>query len=164
MTNEEVTNDLYIWKRSINDSNTQKFTDLISNQNWDDIYDTINAQDAFSKLHSKLKFLYDEAFPKRKIKIRYYNKKPWLSEELKESIKWKNKLYTKSKKYPSAFNETTYKTYRNNLNKKLIKAEKDYYNELIILNKNNIKRTWHAPFKVPHLFIPTPSSLLENGT
>ena len=83
MTNEETVNDLYIWKRSMNNSNTEKFTDLISKENWSDIYDTLDAQEAFSKLHSKLKLLYHEAFPKSKIKIIYYNKKPWLSEELK---------------------------------------------------------------------------------
>ena len=139
---KEKANDLYIWKRTLNTLNTQNFLNLLSNADWSEVFSTTNAQEAFTKFHNKLKLLYDEAFPKRRIKIRYNCKKPWLTEEIKQAIKWKNKLYIKSKKIPSAFNEITYKDHRNKLNKQMNKAEKDYYNELINLNKNDIKRTW----------------------
>ena len=139
---KESVKDLYIWKRILNTSNSQSFLDLVSNADWSEVYRFTNAQEAFSKFHTKLKLFYDEAFPKKRIKIRYNCKKPWLSEDLKHKIKLKNKLYAKSKKIPSAYNETAYKDYRNKLNKLTKKAEKDYYNELIELNKNDIKRTW----------------------
>ena len=138
----EDTKDLFIWKRIINTSNKQRFENLLSDVNWSEIYENTNAQEAFTKFHNKIKCIYDEAFPKSKTKLKYSNRKPWLSDELKESIKWKNKLYIKSKKIPSAFNVTNYKNYKNVLTKQINKAEKEYYNELINLNKNDIKRTW----------------------
>ena len=56
--------------------------------------------------------------------IRYHNKKSWLSEGLKVSIKHKNKLYHKNLKCKTAYNEIMYKTYRNKLKHILAKAEK----------------------------------------
>ena len=116
-TIKEKEKDLYIWKRSVNTKNTETFSNLLSKADWSDVYSNTNAQEAFTKFHNKLKLLYDEAFPKKRIKIKYNCKKPWLTEELKQAIKMKNKLYIKSKKIPSAFNETTYKDYRNKLKK-----------------------------------------------
>ena len=49
--------------------------------------------------------MYNKLFPKIRIKRKYNNKKPWLSEGLKNSIKQKNKLYIKCKKVNSARND-----------------------------------------------------------
>ena len=42
--------------------------------------------------------IYNKCFPFRKYDKPYYNKKPWLTLALKESIKTKNKLYVSSTK------------------------------------------------------------------
>ena len=42
----------------------------------------------------------------------------------------------------TAYNEDTYKNYRNKLHKLLKNAERSYSNEQILTNKNNIKKTW----------------------
>ena len=82
---------------------------------------------------------YEINFPK-KIKIRYYDKKLWLSECLKLSINHKNDLYHKNLKCKTACNEMMYKTYRNKL--KHAKAEKDHYANLLEANKSKMKKTW----------------------
>ena len=75
-----------------------------------------------------------------RVKLKYNNKKPWLSDGLRNAIKQKNKLYIKSIKIRTAQNETRYKTYRNYLKRILNKAEKDYYSNLISANKSNMKK------------------------
>ena len=42
----------------------------------------------------------------------------------------------------TVYNESTYKNYRNKLHKLLKNAERSYYNEQILTNKNNIRKTW----------------------
>ena len=69
--------------------------------------------------------IHDQCFPITKIKTKYNNRKPWLTEGLRSSIKSKNKLYRKYKKVDSVANETNYKLYKNKLKKCLISAEKN---------------------------------------
>ena len=52
-----------------------------------------------------------KAFSVVKIKKRYNNRKPWLSEGLRNSIKIKNKLYLNYCKVKSVTNEVMYKNY-----------------------------------------------------
>ena len=72
----------------------------------------------------------------------YDNRKTWLTAGLKQSIKLKNKLYFKSKKYPTSVNIHNYKVYRNKLNSLLRKTERDHYDVLFTQNKNNLKKSW----------------------
>ena len=137
-----VTQDLHIVKRSFSALNKEAFTEQVSNANWDSIFGIGNVQEAFSTFHQKLCKLYDENFPKRKVKIRYNNHKSWLSDSLKACIKKKNGLYYTSIKSRTAYNELMYTTYRNKLKKILIKAEKEYYSKLLEANRGNMKKTW----------------------
>ena len=50
------------------------------------------------------------------IRIRYRNRKSWLTPGLKDAIKLKNKLYFKSHKHPPKSGEMKYKHYKKNLN------------------------------------------------
>ena len=67
--------------------------------------------------------IYNEAFPKTRVKMKYYHRKPWLTEVLKNSIRQKNKLFKLSKKYPVTDSIGKYKTYRSTLNKLLKRWE-----------------------------------------
>ena len=59
----------------VNEANQQKFKELIDKTDWSNLYATEDAQQSFSCFHSKLVDLYNQAFPKKTIKIRYNNKK-----------------------------------------------------------------------------------------
>ena len=61
---------------------------------------------------------------------------------MKNSIKYKSKLYIKYKKEPNSFNEKTYKVFRSNLNKVLRKSERGHYDNLLTENKSNLKKMW----------------------
>ena len=73
---------------------------------------------------------------------KYSNRKPWLSEGLKNSIRHKNKLYVKCKKVKSAFNEELYKTYKRKLQQVMKVAEKHYYHDLLVKYSNDMKQSW----------------------
>ena len=64
---------------------------------------------------------------------------PWLTVVLKNSIKNKNKLYVKYIKHKTFFNEKAYKDYKRILNNTMKKAERDHYDVLFRLNKDNLK-------------------------
>ena len=85
---------------------------------------------------------YNEHFPKRRVKTKYNNRKPWLSEGLKLSIGTKNKLYLTYVKLKCLRNELRYKSYRNKLNHTLRIAERNYCAELLAKHKSNLKKVW----------------------
>ena len=137
-----VEQDVFIVKRSFTAKNKHAFLEDLGAVDWQPIFNSSGTQAAFSQFHQKLMGLYDKNFPKRKIKLRYNNRKPWLSEGLRYSIKQKNKLYYKSIKCKTAYNEIMYTTYRNKLKHILLKAEKDHYASLLESYKSNMKKTW----------------------
>ena len=81
-------------------------------------------------------------FPKSKSGNVIIQKKTWLTEALKISIKVKDKLYVQYKKCKSVHNECIYKTYKNKLNRIIKAAEKNYYQEKLEINKSNMKKIW----------------------
>ena len=76
------------------------------------------------------------------VKRKYINRKPWLSEALKTTIKHKNTLYKKFKHIKSAFHEEYYKQYKRKLQQLMKVAEKKYHHDLIIKYKHDMKRWW----------------------
>ena len=80
--------------------------------------------------------LYDKHFPQKRAKLKYYDKKPWLSKGLRNAIKQKNKLHIKSVTIKSAQKETTYKTHRNEL-KQMYKTDA----QVLRLQKSDMKKT-----------------------
>ena len=75
----------------------------------------LECQSYFSNFLRVFKKIYEESFPLTRVKIRYRNRLPWLSNGLKASIKYKNKLYLISLKHPTLYNISKYKQYKNKL-------------------------------------------------
>ena len=80
--------------------------------------------------------------PLMKQKKKYAKQAPWVTNGLRASIINKNKLYRKSLKHPTAFNQSEYSKYRNKLTKLLRSQERNYYENLINQNKHNLSKTW----------------------
>ena len=108
---------------------------------WSEIYPQRNTQGAFSWFYSRFN-LYNKHFPVRKVKLCYNNRKPWLTDSFKQSIRTKNKLYMRYVNAKSAHNESCYKRYRNKLNHLLKIAEKTHVAEKLESNKANLEKTW----------------------
>ena len=90
---KEKQNTFYSIKRKFSSQNKNRFKDLMAQVDWTILYDNQYTNSAFEVFHNKITEIYNEAFPKIKIKNVYYVRKPWLTYGLKKSIKIKNKLY-----------------------------------------------------------------------
>ena len=97
----------------------------------------------FSLFYSRFIKLFDKHFPRKKIKLQYNTRKPWITPALKPSICIKNKLYRKLITISSTYYECQYKMYMNKLNALLKYAEKQYIADLLESNKSNLKKTWN---------------------
>ena len=106
-------------------------------------YSRSDTEASFTIFHSKILEAYNASFPKKQFKCSYHDKKPWLTPDLKESIKTKNELCIKSqhkKANPDIMHK--YKQYRNKLNHLLRIGEKEYLKEQLWKHKSNMRKTW----------------------
>ena len=128
--------------RLINTINTERFTRRCAETDWTCVLQSTDCNTAYSLFHNELKALYDQCFPLKPQRSQYINRKSWLSLDLKNQIKHKNKLYRKFLRNPSEYNKITHKRMRNTLNRILRKAERDHYAALLLEHRNNLKKSW----------------------
>ena len=131
-----------ILKRIYSSQNINKFMDALDTQDWTQVISCNDAQQSYTLFHTQFSLLYENCFPKRVIKRNYKNRKPWLTEGLKKSIRIKNSLFILSKKHNSEEMESNYKKYRNRLTTLLRNAERDHYDSLLKKYKSNLKKSW----------------------
>ena len=116
----------YIFKRNISDQSIGKFKQKLRNIDWNNIKILRNVNDAYSKFLEIFLSLYNECFPKIKVKLkpqRQFN--PWATKDIRKSSKKKQKLYEKilKKERNKARLSTKYiKTCTNRLNTNLKKV------------------------------------------
>ena len=136
--------EMFMYIRIFSPSNRDLFCRSLSETDWSEIYRTSDTQKAFDQFHNHFMALYNRCFPRTRVRKKYNNRKPWLSEALKNSIRYKNKLYQKYKKIKSAFNEDTYKAYKSKLQNLMKVAEKKYYQDLFTRYKSDMKKSWNV--------------------
>ena len=68
--------------------------------------------------------------------------KPWMTKSLINACKKKKILYRQFLKKRTDECESKYKRYKNKLTSILRYCEKQYYTDILYLNKGNIKETW----------------------
>ena len=81
--------EIYMERRLYNQRNKQAFLEALQKTDWSDIYSIPGSQSCFDIFHGKLVSLLNKSFPKVKIKKKYDNRKPWLSDALRIQSKWK---------------------------------------------------------------------------
>ena len=135
--------DTYISSRNYSHVNKLSFQQALSEIDWSEMYVLSDTQSVLSLFYSRFIKLFDKHFPRKKIKLQYNTRKPWLTPALKQSIRIKNKLYRKLITIGSSYYECQYKMYRNKLNSLLKCAEKQYIADLLESNKSNLKKTWN---------------------
>ena len=132
--------EMLMYKRIFSPSN-RDFCHSLSETDWSEIYRTSDTQKAFHQFHNHFMALYNRCFPRTRVRKKNNNRKPLLSEALKNSIRYKNKLYQKYKKIKSAFNEDTYKAYKSKLQNLMKVAEKKYHHDLLTRYKSDMKKS-----------------------
>ena len=117
---ERKSNNEYILRRDIGESNVEKFKELMNTVDWNLITQTLNPNDSYSIFIEKFIKIYNHAFPLQKIKIKGKSLvSPWITKGIRKSSRKKQRLYEKFLKH------------------KTTKTPKK--NEIC---KNNIKTTW----------------------
>ena len=107
--------DEYMLIRSKTQNNVEKFCNFIQNFDWSSVENFPNCNEAYQYFSDTLKRFYNKSFPVRKIKKKYRNRLPWLTDGLRKSIKHKNKLYRKYLKFQTSYNRKLYSVYNNKL-------------------------------------------------
>ena len=130
--------------RVFNNKNIEFFTQKLAKCNWESVLKNTEGKSTFTLFYDKFRGIYNESFPVKTIISKYNNRKPWLSDGLKKSIKAKNGLYVKQLKTPSQQNIMNYKKYKNQLDKLTKIAERNHYKELIEENRRNTKKLWNV--------------------
>ena len=66
----------------------------------------------------------------------------WITQELKNDIKIRDRLYIIQKKNPTPENIINYKQYKNKNLTKQRKAEREYYHEQFEIHQHDLKKLW----------------------
>ena len=102
----------------------------------------------FQKLSDTLKTIVNNNIPLEKLsrKKTKLKEKPWLTKEILNEIKIKNKMFKKLKKGkildPDL--EKKYKEHRNKLTHAIHKAKQKHYQKLLCNSANDSKKTWNV--------------------
>ena len=106
----------------------------------------------------------DIYFPIETIKLRYKNRNPWITQELKNDIKIRDRLYIILKNNPTPENIIILKII--NLTKQR-KAERDYYREQFEIHQHDLKKSWSnekiSLAKKTNIQLKTPTIFLINN-
>ena len=97
--------------RLVNDTRMTKYKERISDTDRSvlDVYDTCGSY--FSSFINIFKSIFNDSFRIMKTKRNYRNCLSWLTVDLKESIRSKNKLHRISRKHPTSYNDNSYWEY-----------------------------------------------------
>ena len=146
--------------------NINKFINEMQIVVWDSVTNNPDTQAAYTEFHRIVSEKYNKYFPYRKLSKPYYNNKPWLTNALKESIKTKNKLFVnRNKGNDTEERNACYKAYRYRLHHILRTAERQYYQDLIMQHKANIKKSCQVVKSIinKRKYCPVNSKFKYNG-
>jgi hypothetical protein len=93
-------------------------------------------------MHDLLAKFIKATFPLKELITTYKNRLPWLTPGLKLSIQNKHYLYSRYLKHPAPASFTKYKTFKNLLTKTIRLAERNHYQDALLANRNNLKKSW----------------------
>ena len=135
--------DIYV--RQYTHANIESLKKELSSVDWKILCNSQNVNHSYSKFTEMFNTLLDKCVPlkKKSNQSRKQNpNSPWISHALLKSIRRKNVLYKKSLKNPNDSNVQKYKLYKNRLNSVLRMAKKQYYSDILEMEKNNMRNTW----------------------
>ena len=130
-------------KRLNNESNINTLINDLVKADWKEIYDSDDINCMYNSFTEKITELYHSNCPivYEKVK-RKRPDKPWMTNGLKNACRKKNLLYKEFLKTRTNVSEEKYKKYKNKLTAILRHCEKQYFTELLEINKGNMKETW----------------------
>jgi len=125
-----------------NQTNKNVFQNLIQTADWQEVYQSTDAENKYNNFLRIYEKCYDTAFPKvnKTSRNRRKSGKPWISNWLQIACDRKNALYGIFIKYPTNKNKEKYIKYKKWVEKRIYHAKRKYYSNLITNNNNNAKQ------------------------
>ena len=124
------------------EGNINKYRNLISSTNWDNILDSGNINDKCKHLTNRISSCYHKAFPIVTLSQKQSKNKPWVTKGLIKCSKEKNRLYLKSKNSNDPNVKMKYIKYKKMFEIILKKSENEYFKKLLNIYQRNSKEIW----------------------
>jgi len=137
--------------RIFSERNMNDFKNKLKNVEWDPIYNSSDIDDCYSYFDSKINECYQSSFKHIRLSRKRAKDKKWVTNGLKRSCRYKNKLFRKWLHSKSPSDEEKYKKYRSLLKKLTTEAKKRYYKDLFDMRTNSIKQLWNNLSQVASL-------------
>ena len=134
--------------------NIQKLNSVLSCHDFTDVYNTNDPNEAYNNFIDTYNKLLDEVIPEKTVKFNKHkhNLKPWITNEIRQSIKHRDKLHQKLKKVKSQSQretlEKSYNEYRASLHRNIKTAKRNYERQIFENCKNNSKMIWENINKI----------------
>ena len=122
--------------------NIEKFVKCLKNTNWNDLYQYSNSNDAYNFLHQKISGCYEKSFKLVRLSRKCARDKMWVTQGIKKSSNYKNKLYKKWLCSHNRDDELRYKSYLTVFEKVIRAAQSDFYEERFDTRTHTIKELW----------------------
>lgn len=113
----------------------------LSQENWEDIYNTNNPNIAWRNLKSKLTEVIDRHAPNVCKRVKGKSS-PWLTKEIKSEMNRCDALRRKYQKSKSDNDHRNYKTQRNRVNNIVRRAQRNHHRELLRETERNPDKFW----------------------
>lgn len=137
-------NKVKIFKRIVNEKSKQKFSNLLNNIDWTELYAKQDINEAYDFFQYNIKKCYDLACPSRYIKTQDKVNTPWITSGIKISCKNKRFLI-EIKNYTEDVTILHYiKAYCKILKQLINISKQNYFNNAIRQSDNKIKTTWNC--------------------
>ena len=130
----------FIYRRKSDNIAIQKFADLLSYENWDDVFQGSDVNEIFNNFHNTYLRIFNISFPIKKI-YDLRKTKPWITNEIKTLCANKRNLYITHRNSNDP-NIKHYKNYCRTLSSTIEAAKKKYFNDKMIMSTNPSETTW----------------------
>lgn len=129
--------------------NIDKFNENISSElpliNPNELYEPNTSFDVFSTNYT---YLFDKYFPYVRMSKQKFKNKPHITKGIKNSIRFRNKLYKKYLNNPIEVNKVVWKRFRNKTSELIKRAEAHYYKSILSKHNNSSKTLWKTFGKI----------------
>lgn len=115
----------------------------LQSESWTSVYSSMDTNLAFEHFFSILNLHIANHTKAVPIVKKDRNMKPWISKDLCKMIKFKNNLFSKTKRHSADINlKNRYKKIKKHIELEVKKEKEKYYNNLFIKNNRDSKKQW----------------------
>ena len=129
--------------RLISNDNLIEFKNELSDVSWDLVINNNNINSAYSNFELIFKSLFEKQFPMVNKKLSNKNNKTYITQDIKEQIKRRDKLAKLYAKYPITYGKT-FKKLRNKITNDIRKAKIKFFNDKLQQCSSDVGKTWNV--------------------